>query len=392
MRTASIRHFRWLPLALGTAALALACTAEVPGEGVDNDDPRAVLAGQFNSDVLPLMQQACASCHGGSMQFIDYLVPNDEYPTVYERVISWPAMVNTEDPGQSRIVTKGAHDGPAWRPEQLNLINPWLEAEANFGSSGEEIDTTAVVPVSGDNSYDLGELGIAEASGCRIAFLYDFSAPIVYITNLRIIGDADGCILEEPVVAVVTDPDSTGNETTWYDPNHKFQGVTVDVGPSQEVLIGGGSVIVSWVPGDQLQGTVKLKFRFFGAQATGTGGGGEGGGGAQLVDLFYDTIVNGDCNMANGTANGTPCLNCHSGGGAAGGLDMSDFGSTDPDARQQLANQFFIRSNRADPDGTHDWIAKITDAAITHGGGKNAALGAACDPPNDAWISMEVTQ
>lgn len=395
MRRAQMRHFQWLSLTLGMVGLFLAaCSAEVPGDGTGTDDPAAALRAQFNSDVLPLMQQRCAACHGGSMEFIDFMAPNEDFATEYDRVKGWPALINTEDASQSRLITKGQHDGPAWGPEDLNLINPWLQAEADLGKGGDEIDTTAITPISGDNEYDLGDLGVTEAAGCLIRFQYDFSPPIIYITNLRIQGDADGCLLDNPVVAAVTDPDGDGTDTTWYDPNNKFSGLTVDVGPDQEVLVGGGSVIISWVPAEELQGTVRIKFRFFNAEATGTGSGGDGGGGAKLVDVFYNTIINGNCNLINGTANGTPCTNCHAGGGGAvGSLDLNGMNSQDPDVRQQLANQFFIRSNRTDPTGTHDWIAKIDpNAGVGHAGGKNGTLAAACDPPNDDWISMEINQ
>lgn len=274
MGLASKRHFEWLSLVFGLALALAACTARVPGEGVSDDDPRAVLRGQFNSDVRPLIQRNCAQCHDGSMPLIGWMEVDEDYPTIYDRVMSWPALINIVTPEQSRLVTKGAHDGPAWASGDLPQITAWIESEAAFGSTGNEVDTMAITPAVGPNEFDLGAIGVGDAAGCLLRFQYDFSPPIVTVNDIRVQGDADGCVLDQPVVGVVTDPDGDGTETTWYDPNHKFQNLSVVVGANEEVPI--GSVTASWVPPEELEGTIKLQFRFYGVEASSTGGGGGG--------------------------------------------------------------------------------------------------------------------
>lgn len=393
MRTAQLRHFNWLAFALGMAVCALvACTAEVPGQPVEGDDPRAALRGQFNRDVLPLMQATCAACHAGSRQFIDWMAPLEpDFPTEYDRVMSWPALVNIEDPAQSRLVTKGGppHEGPAWTPEQLNIINPWLQAEADFGGTGEEIDTTEVTPLNGPNMHDLGDLGIPDAAGCILSYDFERSDPVLYLSNLLVTDTSgDGCILESPVIGVVLD------SGTYYDPNNRFGDVTVDVGPNASAPVGGTLSIISWLdPTDLANSSVlRLKFRFFGVQPTGTGGEG-GGGGAQLIDYFYDNVV--PC--ITGLQGVVNCQTCHGGGAAQqGAIDLSGLASTDMTERQNQANEIFLRSDRADPGvvGGDPWILKVDPAGPAHSGGKvnNQGLLDACYQATSGWITMETTQ
>lgn len=274
MQRAVIRRFAWLAIALGGAALAITCTAEVQGSGVSDDDPKAKLQGQFNSDVLPLMNRKCAECHAGSMPLIGWMATSDDYPSIYSRVTSWPALVDLIQPELSRLITQGAHEGPAWTPEEIAVITPWLQAEADFGASGDAIDTMPLDAVIGANEFDLGAIGVNDAAGCLLRFTYDASPPIVKVDDLRVQGDADGCVLVEPVVGLVTDPNSDGNTTLWYDPDHQFQGQTITVNPNQETPIGDGSITVTWVPSEELNGTIQVQFRFYGAQPTAGGGGG----------------------------------------------------------------------------------------------------------------------
>lgn len=383
MRSVQIRHLRWIPVFLGVGLFA--CTAEVPGLGAPDGDPRAVLRGEFNSNVLPLMQTVCAGCHAGDREFIDFMAPHpnslDQTTTdAYDRVIAWPGLVNTEDAGQSRIITKGQHEGRAWTPEELNVINPWLTNEASFGDTGTEVETTAVVPVTGFNEYDLGALGIPEGEGTKIRFVYEFSPPLVYLSTLTVLGDADGFTGNNPVVGVVVDG------IPYWDPNNKFQGVVVDVGPDQEICIGGCSIIASWVPADILAnaGSVALQFEFASVIATGTGGTGNGGGGCEQVDVFFNTVVPTVNNMTQ------PCLNCH--GGGTVGIDMSNLGAADAAGRQTQCDQFFIRSNRSDPAGEHDWIRTVDPSVgLQHAGGNTSqATADAADTATDNWMTMEL--
>ena len=368
---------------------SIGCTAEVPGDGVDEDDPRAALKGQFQRDVQPLLEATCAQCHAGSREFIDFMAPQPpEFPGMYERVINWPSLVNVEDAGQSRMVTKGQHEGRAWTLEELNLINPWLAAEAEFGSSGEEIDTTEVTPLNGRNTHDLGDLGIPEGAGCSISYNYTRSDPVIYLDDLKIFDEAtgDGCVLESPVVGVVLDAG------TFYDPNNNFSDVTVDIGPGDVdgQLIGGGLLIVSWLDGNDLgnTGTVRLKFRFFGVESTGTGGGTQAG--AQLVDYFYDNVVT-NCIQGLSTGAGL-CRNCHGpGGGNQGSLNLAFIDSVDETERQQQANEIYARSDRVDPTvpGGDAWLEFVSP-----GGPHPQGLAAQGDIDNCAtivsqWMTME---
>jgi mono/diheme cytochrome c family protein len=392
MRTAEMRHFKWLPIALAVAMTSLiACTAEVPGQGVDEDDPRAALRGLFNRDILPLMQGTCAACHGGSMQFIDWMAPDDDFPTEYDKVLNWPALVNIQEPGQSRLITKGQHDGRPWTADELNIINPWLAMEAAFGGTGEEIDTTDVTPLQGFNSFDLGTIGLTEAAGCFVEFDFERSDPVAYLSNIVVRDTSgDGCLLESPVIGVVLD------SGTFYDPNNKFSDVTVDVGPNETAPVGGTLLIISWLdPADlAASATFRLKFRFFGVESMGSGDN-NGGAGAQLVDFFYNNVVTNCINGLNAALN---CVGCHGDGAAQqGAIDLGGLQAVDETERQQQANEIFLRSDRTEPGvpGGDPWIAKVDPAeGVAHNGGNvaDAVLIQTCYDVTADWIMMEISQ
>jgi len=81
----------------------------------------------FNTEVLPLLDQNCGTCHGGQRAFIDFLVPREpESQTVLEAVLQWPGLIDVDEPSNSRLFTKGVHEGAAWTPAELDRIAAWL--------------------------------------------------------------------------------------------------------------------------------------------------------------------------------------------------------------------------------------------------------------------------
>jgi len=94
----------------------------------DGSSPRDELADQFNDSVLPLLDRRCSACHNGSRVGIDFMAIDG---SAYDSVRNWPALVNFTEPGASRLLTKGIHEGPTWLPDERDRIIVWLLAEAD---------------------------------------------------------------------------------------------------------------------------------------------------------------------------------------------------------------------------------------------------------------------
>src|SRR5688500_14596724 len=108
------------PLVLAIPALLSgACIGTIDGVARGDDDglseEEAAALAAFEADVLPVLNAACAACHS-SMANIDFMKVD---PDVRTRMMEWPnKLIDLEAPASSRILTKGAHEGPALTPEQ----------------------------------------------------------------------------------------------------------------------------------------------------------------------------------------------------------------------------------------------------------------------------------
>lgn len=164
------------------------------GPGTDGgpvDGPRAL----YERDVHPAMLADCAVCHepGGVARYDFINTPVDDYAAAF----SLSGFVDLTNPGESRLLAKGVHDGPAWRPEQYEAILGWIEAEA-----GDRPEVTYIEPgpiTYGFNNYDLGVLG---AAGSALTFvLSDFDTGLL-LTDATLVAGPDGLLVELPSIEV----------------------------------------------------------------------------------------------------------------------------------------------------------------------------------------------
>lgn len=133
----ALRSIDWrVPLTILAIGVG-ACTAELTGGGVESGEvplpptePEPDTAGRttFETTILPLLEDRCAVCHADPAMAPAFLTEN---PDVYDTVMAWPSLVVVETPEQSRLITKGDHDGPAWEQAQVDAILEWLAIEAN---------------------------------------------------------------------------------------------------------------------------------------------------------------------------------------------------------------------------------------------------------------------
>ena len=122
------------------ASLALmlgACVGgiDMPGTGSGSgsgSDPGTTPRAEFDADVAPLVGAKCAACHVGpetspTNMFLGQSQTNDSF---YNGITNDRAINGGFSPGAASILTKGAHEGPAWSGTEAQAISSWLEAEA----------------------------------------------------------------------------------------------------------------------------------------------------------------------------------------------------------------------------------------------------------------------
>jgi hypothetical protein len=106
------------------ACALVGCVASGPEPGTATQSSSSSIQQQFDEQVQPLLEGACAACHGPAQA-----VPN-AIRIDYDAIVHTPALSGGDDPASSQLLTKGAHEGPAWTAEQSQVILDWLEALA----------------------------------------------------------------------------------------------------------------------------------------------------------------------------------------------------------------------------------------------------------------------
>src|SRR5512140_2340273 len=109
------RHLDMVRLSVGAMLVLtlVSCTGLIDG-GSDGLSPQQRKAAKlWKESALPALQTSCTGCHDGSRAMVGFLVGTTE-AEIRDSVMKYqPPVVNTDSPGDSRILTKGLHDGPA---------------------------------------------------------------------------------------------------------------------------------------------------------------------------------------------------------------------------------------------------------------------------------------
>ena len=337
------------------------------GDGGLSDAAPLAARDIFERSARPLFELRCASCHGdgGTASAPDFLASR---PSVYENLKGWPALVDTARPADSRVITKGRHDGPAWTTTEATTIRAWLDAEAAEADPVEAAPCTALAVVDeGANSYDLGVLGLR---GSALSFAASRVSPTaMYLSDLRVIAGPGGLHAVHPVfVAWVAGVPRAPTID-------ELAGVELSVaaGVSEPLLGAGGLSLVDFPTGSQLS----ICFDSIDSLSDGTpaGDGGLPAGGDGGVAPIPPP-AGGCAEVAAFTMFAQPqltryCTSCHGGtrATATAALDLTSAATMTPTAQRTACNQVLGRVNRTslmssaifvqpDPEGTatsHDF-------------------------------------
>jgi hypothetical protein len=235
----------------GFAALFLlaGCTGEIESANLVGLPITEQVAQQaWVEKALPILGTKCVMCHDGSMPNIGYIAGEDDLGRRETLVSYVPRVVNLLAPTSSRIVTKGAHTGPALDTgTETDAIVIWIKAEAKARPSDTPALRTAMaaamlctdpsmvgMPVCPINMVDLTPLGAAGT----LEFVLQPVGSDSYFTNLKVKAGAEGLYLEHPLFESYVG----GAEPPEPDPIDRYFATTINLMPNTEILLGGNGI------------------------------------------------------------------------------------------------------------------------------------------------------
>jgi hypothetical protein len=398
------------------ATLAGCTGATVTGDQVDGPvnvidasttdaDPSVVAAREeFASNTWPnVLQPLCASCHAGGGSGPGFLAG----ATAEEvRVgLLGSGVTSLTAPSSSRLLTKGAHLGPAFNGTQASAILDWINLErVAAGGAAVTIYETPPYTMTCDgttvNTIELGVLGAPGSSGSSISFKCT-STSFLYATNITVTAGSEGVYINHPLF-LTWNPDKTPDE---YD---RLAFVKANLMAGQSELLGAGTYIfTNFNPVHP----ISISFR----QAVDPINNGIdvyrpdaviGGVGCRKVDSFWANAMPQLTTFytdTDGTTARACAQTCHAGGNAAAkntmDLSLLDPALTpSPTDEQKLAacNQVFARVNKevANIASSPVLLAPSpNDASTSH----NHTIAGANDyltffAALETWITEELTQ
>src|SRR5262245_59504558 len=201
-----VRSLHMVRLTAAVAALArtgfAGCTGRVDGYGGSSDSSIAKKA--FIDKAFPPLQTNCMTCHNGSMdsdtQHIGFLANGPDALKIRDTLLAYtPAVVNTDAPPSSRILTKGLHNGPALVNSDASAILEWIQAEKDAiptpGDGAPSLETEPFIPrlctggVPGDATCPINEVTLDSigAPGSKIQFVAQALGSGLYLNNLKLV-------------------------------------------------------------------------------------------------------------------------------------------------------------------------------------------------------------
>ena len=229
----------------------VSCTAEIvasdPTDQDVVDDEPTTARRAFDATVAAKLDARCRFCHGDPAMAPAFLLG---VPTVYDTVMAWPSLVDLDAPEQSRLLTKGDHDGPSWTDEEAAAVRAWivLEQQAALGLDGAPSVTTVTPIAEGDNAIDLALVGLP---GTTVTFVAAFSDEGLDLDLLEVHAGPDGAHVVDP--SFVPYRDGGPLETL----ARELDGVDVAVAPHEESALGDGALSLAG-----LEGGTSLALRF----------------------------------------------------------------------------------------------------------------------------------
>mgnify|MGYP001556911310 CR=1 FL=1 len=334
--------------ALVMAPMVTACVGDAPlsaGSAPTPDaggelDEQALVKLQFEEEVAPLLSGYCAGCHGADTS-VPFLAGAS---SMYGSVMEWPNLISLKVPASSSLLSKGAHSGPAWQPEQADIVRDWIQQEALLAPDDLlALETAPFVPTVGENLIDLSPVGLVGAS---LSFRMEPLSNGMYLSRMAINATSEGVHIVHPTFV------PWEGDTPNPDPVDRFSGLDLFAGAQESVSVGGGTLILV-----DIAPSSPLSIRFAVAEMANAG----------------DTVLAGCEAVSSFTANAQPqltqfCASCHAGsvGGATNATDMTKLADLSPAGQAAACGQILSRVNLLDPTNSSIFLAPEPQSALGH--------------------------
>ena len=375
-------------------ALALtACNGLIEGgDGNLTPEQKAAMAA-WNNKAYPHLHQQCEGCHSGSTAGVEFLAGGTA-SAMHETLMNFSVqVVNLDAPESSRLLTKGAHAGPALTATESADILEWVQAERDAAGvmPDQGLQTGKFTPLicTGGNPGDatcpvnhvaLDGLGLP---GATIDLVAQALSQDLYVTDLKLHASVDGVYLEHPLF-VSWPADPTQPEIP--DTLDRFFSVKMNEMPmaAPDSIGGGTAAFVGFSPTNQVSIHFKVISKY--VPDSGTGGTTTQSGCRQLAS--FKTNAQGPLSQN--------CASCHANNAnasAQSAMDITGIGAAD-DATVLLAcNQVRSRINFQDTNSSSFYIApdpgQVTNHPFKFGG--SAANFSNFKSAIDPWVQAEKT-
>lgn len=365
-----LKHLPMVRLSAGALAalLVMGCSGLIDGgdENISAEEQAARQA--FIQKAKPVFDTTCVSCHSGSDPSVAFLEGAD--PMAVRAKLLASDYISLEAAQSSRILTKGAHSGPALLASQASDLLEWLAAERDAagvaGTADTGLETALFTPVlcTGGNPGDptcpityVDITGLVDGwAGARIKFVAQPLSQDLYVTNLSLEGGAEGVYIEHPLfVSWPTEGDPIP------DTLDRFFNVKMNLkaGDMPSVINGGTAAFINFSPSNQLTIHFKVVDRYR-PDAGGGGGGGTTATGCKALAQFKAN--------AKGPLQ-TSCASCHANAGnvnARGAMDITGIAATDDATLTNVCNQARTRINFQDTNASGFYIAPNPAMTTNH--------------------------
>lgn len=363
-----LRHLPMVRLSVSAmAALALVgCSGLIDGGDEDISPEERVARQLYVSKAKPVFDTSCASCHAGSDPTVAFLQGPDALSQ--RETLMTSNVVNLEAPQSSRILTKGAHSGPALIASQAADLLEWLSAERDAagvtGGGDSGLETAPFTPVlctsglPGEPTCPITYVDISPLvpnwAGAQIRFVAQPLSQDLYVTNLAIEGGAEGVYIEHPLFVswpVEGDPIP--------DTLDRFFNVKMNLkaGDEPQPIGGGTAAFINFSPNNQLTIHFKILDRYRNEDD------GMGGGGAAGCKALEQFKANARQQLQNA------CGSCHAAANnpnARGAMDITGIDGADDPTILNACNQARTRINFQDTNSSGFYIAPNPAAGTNH--------------------------
>lgn len=313
----------------------------------------------------PDMMKTCGSgtiCHQTDTNPSKFLAP----PDTYKSIKATPGIV-VRDVFTSKLITKGAHAGPALsaNPTFETAVTDWLNLEAIVLQGAKLPTTDAVVVAMGANTIDLTKAGPPEVAGAKLSFDAALVGTILQITNIKVTAPATSPVhLVHPFFFRVKQNPAKTELPEVPDPSDTFSnsdqtypaGVATTMAPGTALFTGDDW---KWAQGDK----IRIEFTKIekGVAATDAGG-------PSCKDV------------AGFTANVKPVLvaqgcsgNCH-GNNVGGSFDLRGIAGANNNNAEACLN---VLQRIDQTTFNNSLILRKMSGAVAHAGGQNANVATA---------------